>query len=72
MNCWGIQLFSKVLDPTLTTMGLSAWSINSTNGPGRAEIAHSMWGRDQVCRPGKVPVYGFEVGTSEWYVLPVQ
>ena len=63
MNCWGIQLFSKVLDPTLTTMGLSASSIISTNGPRRAKIAHRMWGRDHICRPGKMPVYRFKVGT---------
>ena len=61
--CWGIEIFTKVWDPTLTKVGLGAWSTISTNGPGRAKIAHSMWRRDPTWCPGKVPVHGFEVGT---------
>ena len=58
-----MQIFAKVWDPTLTKVGLSAWITMFTNGPGRAKIVHSMLGRGSIWCPGKVLVYGFEVGT---------
>ena len=46
--CWGIQISTKVLDPTLTKVGLSARSTLSTNGLGRARRTHSMWKRGLI------------------------